>query len=343
MLAKTALAALAVAAAAPRLATAQELMRFGCSQLTIDQIDPLVQPGAVPSAHMHQVVGGDSFNASMDPADLDPPVDSACTSCTYAEDFSNYWTANLYYRARNGTYRRVPQFTNLGLAVQGGVTVYYIRGYQENLTVTAFPEGFRMLVGDAANREAATMQRQLCYRCEANKAQDPFGGPPCSGNDTQGFPTEPCGGGWRVSVHFPTCWDGVNLDSPDHKSHMAYPASRTFETAGPCPSSHPVRMPQVMLETMFDTSLFNDRSDWPLDGSLPWYWSMGDNTGYGLHGDYLFGWKGDALQRAMDSHCSLDDCPALTRQTDPEAIACTKPEEAKLDIGDDWIDALPGM
>src|SRR5690349_3007618 len=27
---------------------------------------------------------------------------------------------------------------------------------------------------------------------------------------------------WMVVV-FPQCWDGVNLDSPDHKSHMAYP------------------------------------------------------------------------------------------------------------------------
>lgn len=25
------------------------------------------------------------------------------------EDFSNYWTANLYFKARNGTYKRVPQ------------------------------------------------------------------------------------------------------------------------------------------------------------------------------------------------------------------------------------------
>jgi hypothetical protein len=24
-------------------------------------------------------------------------------------------------------------------------------------------------------------------------------------------------------IAFPQCWDGVNLDSPDHKSHMAYP------------------------------------------------------------------------------------------------------------------------
>lgn len=31
------------------------MMRFQCSQLVIDRIDPLVQPGLLPSTHMHQV------------------------------------------------------------------------------------------------------------------------------------------------------------------------------------------------------------------------------------------------------------------------------------------------
>jgi hypothetical protein len=127
-----------VPALAAQLVTAQELMRFGCSQLVIDQVDPLVEPGNVPSAHMHQVVGGNSFNASMQPTSHDPSKASTCTSCTYSEDFSNYWTTNLYFKARNGTYKRVPQFTNLGLGVQAGVTVYYIRGYQSSAKVTAF-------------------------------------------------------------------------------------------------------------------------------------------------------------------------------------------------------------
>ncbi len=28
--------------------------------------------------------------------------------------------------------------------------------------------------------------------------------------------------GLALHVQFPNCWDGVNLDSPDHQSHMAY-------------------------------------------------------------------------------------------------------------------------
>lgn len=46
---------LAPAVAVLQLASAQELMRFGCSQLVIDRVDPLVNPGVVPAPHMHQV------------------------------------------------------------------------------------------------------------------------------------------------------------------------------------------------------------------------------------------------------------------------------------------------
>lgn len=61
------------------------MMRFQCNRLTIDRIDPLVQPGQTPSVHLHQIVGGNSFNASMPPVSYDPSTLSTCTSCTYSE------------------------------------------------------------------------------------------------------------------------------------------------------------------------------------------------------------------------------------------------------------------
>ncbi|KAL0933310.1 wsc domain-containing protein [Colletotrichum truncatum] len=121
-----------------RFTEAQQMMRFQCSQLVIERLDPLVQPGKVGSAHLHQIVGGSSFNASMPPGDFDPSSQSSCTSCTFSEDFSNYWTANLFFRARNGTLKRVPQMTNLGLRGNGGMTVYYIPPYDGRTKVTAF-------------------------------------------------------------------------------------------------------------------------------------------------------------------------------------------------------------
>lgn len=115
------------------------LMRFECSQLVIERIDPLVQPGITPSAHLHQVAGGNSFNASMQPGVHDPAALSTCTSCTYADDFSNYWTASLFFKARNGSFKLVPQATNLGLkGNNGGLTVYYNSPYDGKTKVTAF-------------------------------------------------------------------------------------------------------------------------------------------------------------------------------------------------------------
>ena len=55
-----------VAALAVGQVSAQgDMLRFGCSQLVIERADPIVNPGMTPSAHTHQIVGGNSFNFSV--------------------------------------------------------------------------------------------------------------------------------------------------------------------------------------------------------------------------------------------------------------------------------------
>lgn len=63
---------------------AQAALRFGCSTSSIQRLDPLVEPGKLPSAHVHQIVGGNAFNATMD---VDPATVATCTTCTFSEDF----------------------------------------------------------------------------------------------------------------------------------------------------------------------------------------------------------------------------------------------------------------
>lgn len=230
------------------------MMRFSCSQLVVDRIDPLVNPGSIPSPHLHQIVGGNSFNASMDPRTHDLPSQSTCTSCTFSEDFSNYWTAVLYFKARNGTYHRVPQNQEIGLPGKGGITVYYIPDPKNVTKVTAFKPGFRMLVGDAA-AESKGPDRKVCHRCMP--ADGDNSNLNCASPDAQYLPKAPCVGGIRSVVTFPTCWDGKNLDSPDHKSHLAYADGAKANDVGPtgtCPSSHPVVIPQVMYEVRWNVS-----------------------------------------------------------------------------------------
>ena len=55
------------------------------------------------------------------------------------------------------------------------------------------------------------------------------------------------------------------------------------------------------------------------------------STGYATHGDYMFGWKDDALQRAMDSECYVN-CPTLKTQTLETGNQCSKKATVDEDI-----------
>ena len=80
-----------------------------------------------------------------------------------------------------------------------------------------------------------------------------------------------CKDGIRLEIMFPSCWDGKNVDSADHKSHMAYP---NLVQDGTCPDGFPVRLPTLFYEVIWSTTseLFEGR-----DGEF--VLSNGDPTG----------------------------------------------------------------
>jgi hypothetical protein len=115
-----------------------------------------------------------------------------------------------------------------------------------------------------------------------------------------------------------------------------------FQNSGPCPASHPVRVAQVAYETLWDTGKFDGLWD-PKDGN-PFILSQGDVKGFATHADYLFGWKGDSLQRAMDSSCMFNACEngkPLKSQAVSPMNKCSVPKMVNEQI-DGWLDALPG-
>lgn len=125
-----------------------------------------------------------------------------------------------------------------------------------------------------------TEHKQLTFRCMQGTALG-AGTPSVGPDDTIEFPNKFCTGGIRSNIYFPQCWDGVNLDSPNHQDHVAHPVgdpeSQGLKIFGTdCPPTHPVRVPLLFMEIMWDTRLFNSAEMWPVDGSQPFVFSMGD-------------------------------------------------------------------
>lgn len=144
------------AAAITLITSVQAGLRFPCSTLTFQRLDPVVQPGQVPSTHVHHIVGGNAFNASMSG---DVGARATCTTCQMSEDFSNYWTAVLYFKhPTNGSYHRVPVLPVQPLlggsnGAQGGLTVYYTqhdlsRDDLKSNSVKSFQPVFQHLLQD---------------------------------------------------------------------------------------------------------------------------------------------------------------------------------------------------
>jgi hypothetical protein len=60
-----------------------------------------------------------------------------------------------------------------------------------------------------------------------------------------------------------------------------------------------------MYEVVWDTTGFNNKADWPADGSQPFVLSQGDPTGLGQHADYVFGCVHSAPLPSTQTHLPL--------------------------------------
>lgn len=178
---------------------------------------------------------------------------------------------------------------------------YYSAGVDDLQSIQAPLPGLSIIAGTASTLpgvpQPTTVARWHCQSWQASDASNPdFRGyiPECVAPDRLCF-----------DLFFPSCWNGVDLDAPDHKSHMAYP--ETVAGVTHCPASHPVALPRVSYHYAFAVRPENyhptTRSSrgWRLAADA---YTVTDQSpgGYSLHGDWINGWHVEAMQALID-HC----------------------------------------
>lgn len=240
--------------------------RINCSFSHVSLDDPIVAPGQRFVSHLHSYFGNTQVNGHTTTAQLLTSGNSTCTGGTL--DRSSYWAPSVI-DARSGELAQ-PWGEN-------GLQVYYKTGYQgaDPARIQPLPNGLKVIAGNSRSTRA---QDHVKYSCEGSRpvsAQSSF--PRCAPGDRL-----------LMAVEFPGCWDGRNLDSPNHKSHMAY-----GEWGRGCPSTHPVALPVVTQ---------NYRYVVPSGGMANWRLSSDmyeGAAGYSGHADLWVSWDKGIMDRIV--------------------------------------------
>lgn len=225
--------------------------------------DPIVSPGQAGAAHMHDFLGSKVTNTNSTAMSLQ----AGGTTCTMQDDKSAYWVPALF----KNNVRVFPTGTNKNILI-------YYRGanMKSGTTFQTIPDGLKMIIGNqnatSPAENDAIAKGHIQFKCG-----------PGSGDDRPVPPSQCNSGIMVISYIFPNCWDGVNLDSPDHLSHMSYPSG------GSCPVSHPVAIPRIQAFIRY-----------PVGTSQIGTVTMTSGPYFTAHMDFFNGWDPTAINQLVN-------------------------------------------
>jgi hypothetical protein len=220
--------------------------------------DPILYPGQPGKAHMHDFIA----NPSTDSSSTAQSLQAGGSNCLNGKDFAAYW---------------VPALSARGSVVHpSSVTVYYLTS--QTGKVTPYPLGFKQLAGNMHAKDASEA-RDIRWGCSTTFPDKPAA-PVCAPGENL-----------HVRIDFADCWDGRNLDSPDHMSHTAY------SSKGKCPAGYPVVIPMLQMLVKYPVS----------DGKSV---TLSNGGSYAMHGDFFNAWDEKELAALVDKCLNAHiDCP----------------------------------
>ncbi|MEU7597557.1 DUF1996 domain-containing protein [Streptomyces sp. NPDC039022] len=195
----------------------------------------IVTPGVANGAHhLHDYVG----NRSTDAFSTDDSLRAAGTTCARGDKSTYFWPVLRRLSGRDGPSSgngQDPADGNVGQVLTPRSVSLTFRGSPAG-QVTAMPEGLRAITGDAkafTNGTANARAQWTCTGFENRRLTDKY--PLCPG------------GSQAVRLlDFPSCWDGTNQDSADHRTHLVFPD----RTSGRCPTGTKA-VPQLQMRLTY--------------------------------------------------------------------------------------------
>ncbi len=262
--------------------------RITCTTSHMSNDDPLVYPNQPGAAHHHTFFGNTTTNAKSDLMTFASTGNSTCNGGIMNR--SAYWVPSM-----------IDTKSNAPIVPDGSLFYYKTGDFSDapSATITTPPKGLRMITGNA---KATTADAAVgLYTCIS-----------ATGTTTPWKPNiVNCAVGETMQLHidFPQCWDGINLDSPDHKSHMS-PRENVAGAPARCPSTHPVMIPEITLNINYKITVPNQTVNWRLASDNYATTSPG---GYSTHADWVNGWDEkfmagiikNCLQKNADCHAHL--------------------------------------
>ncbi|MFI6516621.1 DUF1996 domain-containing protein [Spirillospora sp. NPDC050679] len=179
----------------------------------------IVAPGVQNGAHhIHDYVG----NLSTDGFSTDESLAAAGTTCAQGDRSTYFWPVMRVRGQRDATdgAEQSERDGNVGRIVTPATASMAFLGNPRG-KVTAMPRFLRVITGDAKAGTNGTANARAQWTCSG------FGDRAL----TDKYPV--CPGGSRVTrvLEFPSCWDGRNTDSANHRTHIVFP-----DRSGNCPA-----------------------------------------------------------------------------------------------------------
>ena len=266
--------------------------RFICSPGQLLSDDPIMYPGQSGRSHLHQFFGNTATNANSTYTSLRTGGESTCNNML---NRSAYWIPAMM----NGKGKVVrPDY----------ISIYYKR------RPTSDPECLRM-----AAKGCRDLPRGLRYIFGYNMATGEGGAFYFNCDGPTAVPGHypdivaaaqacPIGNRLGATISAPDCWDGKNLDSADHRSHMAYPSYGSWGYQK-CPDTHPYVVPAFTLGAWYTTDADLDRSGTWSPSTTTWRLSSDTMAGMApqrpgttMHADWFGAWD-DGVMKMWSDNC----------------------------------------